>query len=209
MSEVITISTTDYIIYGSVAGAKAYFAGSYLNSDTWSALSSAEQKQSLIQATRIFERTTWDGSPTDPIDKSNLASQPANTQPLQWPRSGLVDRNGVSIGSDTTPLDVDYGCYELAVNLTANALVSSQDRQVKAESSTEKVGELEVTTSNEYFAATSRGQGRFTPAVDEYISIWLSANQVLDLGCATGTAYDESIFTNADGAWGLTDTGLN
>lgn len=65
-----------------VAGADAYFA-SQLYAAAWFAATTDEKAQALITTTRALSRMNWDGWPW------------TRTQALPFPRSGLLEKNGI------------------------------------------------------------------------------------------------------------------
>lgn len=183
MSEIVTVKGVANMIYGTLVGAKAYLAAAS-HGQAWAALDSAIQKQLLITASRMLERQSWAGDPTDPVDKSDFASQPADTQPLQWPRSGLTDRNEVTLDDTTIPAELDEASYEIAIDLNSTDSTiqtsSTTVSNVKSEKSSEKVDQA-VTVSEEttYFSDASvggiGGPTRFPNIVHELIGIWLGS----------------------------------
>lgn len=102
--------------YASLADAAAYHA-SQLYGAAWAAVEDGEdqQAQALITATRILdEHITWAGWPT------------SYQQPLGWPRSGVVNRNGYQIVNGTIPQALKNATAQLALDLiTAGALTNS------------------------------------------------------------------------------------
>lgn len=180
MSEVVTVGGVPEILYGTRAGAKAYHAGNSAGS-SWAALAADAQRNALITATRLLERQAWAGAPTEPVDKSDYSSQPAGTQPLQFPRTGLSDANGVAVSSTSIPYQVDYATYELALVLSADpATVQGQQvatSLVKEHRLLERVeGAVTVDETNKYLTADQAGivPGRFPQAVMELIGLWLA-----------------------------------
>lgn len=180
MSEVLTVGGAPEIIYGTRAGAKAYQAGNAAGA-SWAALSADAQRNALLTATRLLERQAWAGSPTLPVDKSDYASQPVGTQPLQFPRTGLSDANGAAVSSASIPYQVDYATYELALAISLDpTTVQAQQVStslVKEHRLLERVeGAVTVDETNKYLTADQAGivPGRFPQAVMELIGLWLA-----------------------------------
>lgn len=84
-----------------------------LNADAWSDSADEQQRQSMIQATRLLDQLVqWQGWITD-VD-----------QALEWPRTGVVDCSGRSVDSDEIPQAVKDAQSELALHLLqANRMV--------------------------------------------------------------------------------------
>ena len=93
----ITIAGVEYEIYGTLNGANAYFKAA-AHGAPWFAVAGSIRSQYLVTETRVLERTGWQGAPTDTVTPVPPATLPlsAGEQALQWPRTGLVDRNGVA-----------------------------------------------------------------------------------------------------------------
>jgi len=73
----------------------------------WIAQSTDTKSTQLIRATRILNRECYLGVATDP------------TQALQFPRSGLLARNGGALDPATIPLDLELATIELAIMMRA------------------------------------------------------------------------------------------
>lgn len=169
----VNISGTDYDIYGTQAGAKTYFAAA-THAAAWQALSGTDEKRYLVTATRMLDRAKWRGQITDP-DTPQL---------LEWPRSGLVDKNGLPVDPNTVPVEVEEATYELAnymagEDATAAGIQNSPNTgsNVRRTKQRDKVGDLETESETEYFRPTSGpGQStRFPQIVTELIGLWLEA----------------------------------
>ena len=75
---------------------------------TWSSASNDLKDQSLLMATRLMdEHIEWTGAPSDVI------------QVLNWPRSGMWDRNGNAMDSDSIPNGVRDATAEFARQIIA------------------------------------------------------------------------------------------
>lgn len=92
--------------YATVARADA-IAETRLFGATWADTSETDQEptksQALISATAELDTLPWLGVKTDP------------DQPLEWPRTGVVDRNGNPIPDDVIPRAVELATIELAL----------------------------------------------------------------------------------------------
>lgn len=96
--------------YLSVADATLYFDN---NDDsvataatTWAALSTAQKEHALRSGTTFLDDNwslRWKGFRT------------GNTNPLDWPRSGVVDQDAYTVASDAIPVDIEESCAEAAI----------------------------------------------------------------------------------------------
>lgn len=174
----ITISGTLYEVYGNLASANSYFSAA-VHGAPWAAASSSTRNQALVTATRVFERTAWQGAPTEPVDKTQ--PQPADTQPLEWPRTGLSDMNDVEVPSDSIPQDVVDGSFEYALAVINDATVqtvSAPGTNQKVDNLTERVeGAVTVTTEKTFFRSTLGAHGQFPTIVQDYIGQWLASTK--------------------------------
>jgi hypothetical protein len=174
----ITISGTLYEVYGNLSSANSYFTAA-IHGAPWTAASTADRKKALVTATRVFERTGWQGAPTDPVDKTQ--PQPASTQPLEWPRTDLVDLNDVVVPSDSIPQDVVDGNFEYALAIINDAAIQTAAQtgsNVKVDNLTERVeGAITVTTEKTLFNSTLGKNGQFPTIVQDYIGLWLASTK--------------------------------
>lgn len=94
--------------YITVADANDYFDGALYRTD-WPAGSSgadlALKQTALVTATRHLDRLIWKETRT------------TFTQRLQWPRVGLVDRDGNYLDADTIPQEIKDATCELALHI--------------------------------------------------------------------------------------------
>lgn len=103
-SSQVTIGGNQYWIYGSLSGADEYFAASQ-SSAVWGALTDEQKSIVLVSAARFIDRQQWQGQRT------------VTTQPLAFPRTGLLDCDGNAVADDTIPDGVVLGSYETALSL--------------------------------------------------------------------------------------------
>lgn len=101
----MTINSTpkdaDAVSYLSVEEATSYFGGKY-GADKWTTLSTTDQEKLLVSATRQIDSFVFSGRKTDA------------DQALEWPRQGIIDREGRSINQDTCPKKLKDATCELA-----------------------------------------------------------------------------------------------
>jgi hypothetical protein len=171
----ISISGQTIEVYQDLAQANAYFA-TVINGATWSAASSGDRNRALVTATNVFDRTSWQGDPTEPIDKDQPPA--ALTQPIAWPRTGLVDRDGVSLDETEVPRDIEYGNLEYALALIEDAAIldkPTSGSNLKSDLLTEKVDVIQVTTRKEWFTPTANKATKFPTNVFDYVGFWLDS----------------------------------
>lgn len=102
--------------YASVAEADAYFDIIPGFSETWADLSINAKENWLKFSTRVLDaRTNWEGT------------KYVETSALRWPRSGVVDRDGLSVDTGVVPTAVKHGTFELVRILEAEDVTTGQD----------------------------------------------------------------------------------
>lgn len=105
----LTISSTTFDVYNSRAEVDAYVLGAILPAGVVYTTDSNRKDKLIVQATRILETLVWAGARFDTD----------TPQPLQWPRTGLSDRDGLAIDG-TTPQDVLSAHAELCIFMDIN-----------------------------------------------------------------------------------------
>lgn len=101
--------------YGDVAGADAYFFNS-LSSDAWTDASIDNRNKGLITATRLLDATfSWKGTKT------------RRDQPLDFPRAGVFDEDGIVFNYQTLPNELIVATYETAKSLLKSGLDAFDD----------------------------------------------------------------------------------
>lgn len=112
--ETITIGSSSYSVYGTEAAIKSYLAGR-LGTDAYDDASSTDRKKAHVQATRWIDREHWAGARTDPD----------TPQPLDFPRTGIVNCDGEAVDPDTVPPEVVYATAELELIILNDASASA------------------------------------------------------------------------------------
>lgn len=78
------------------------------SSTTWSGASNDQKDQALLMSTRLMdEHVDWTGAASDTV------------QVLNWPRTGMWDRNGNGMDSDSIPNDLRDATAEFARQIIA------------------------------------------------------------------------------------------
>ncbi len=111
----VTIKGTVFEVYGTRALADDYMKAR-LGASAFTSAGGADRDRALVTGTRWIDRQNWAGQATD--------VPPA--QVLQFPRTGLVDKDGNAVGSVAVPLLVEEANYELALILLQDA--TAQDK---------------------------------------------------------------------------------
>src|SRR5690242_3602262 len=138
----VTIGAVNYDVYGDMTGATNYLNGSSsAAAAAWRALTPGgdDQKRTLVDAARVFNRLGWEGAPTTPYPGS---------QPLAHPRTGLTDRDGNAMSSSVIATDIINGSYELAAQIAADPGVADSSSAPGGNIKSMKAGPASV----EFFA---------------------------------------------------------
>lgn len=204
----VNVSGVSVDVYGSINELKAYAAGVLLPAGVTFTSDNDRLKRLLVTTTRLFERTAWEGEPTDL----------ATPQPLAWPRTGVTDGNGQAVDPGTVPPAVFDGFFEMAVFLDTDTtglaalLTGSSGSNVRRTRTRRKVGELETEDEQENFVGTRHGPNRrpvWPDSVLGFLRPFLRSDASALAGCASGTA-QKSAFQNGPEAEGiLSDFGYN
>ncbi len=206
----IKIGTTFHAVYDTKANADAYFNAAS-HGAPWLAAEASTRNQLLVTAARVFERETWLGDPTLPIDKSDFETQPSGTQPLEWARTGLTDKNGVAISSASIPQDVIHGNFEYALALLNDSTVQTADptgSNVKAEKSSKRIeGAITVSTETQFFNPTLGRSSPYPGIVMDLIGQFLEGASGLTLSFVSGTDAT-SPFADGGDDFGFTSGGI-
>jgi len=149
----LVVGTNSYV---DVATASTYFQHA-IHASAWRSASNNDKTSALVTATRMLDRQRWLGE----------KYQPAPTQVLDWPRSGLVDEEGQPIDETTVPQFVLDATCELGLQLISNAAVQDQN-STGSNIKSLKAGSAEI----EYFATGTSGT-RFPTIVQELIGQYL------------------------------------
>lgn len=183
----VSISGTDYDVYGDTAGLKAYMAAR-LGSTNYDAADSGNKKAAHVSATRWLDRANWQGQKTDLV----------TPQSLEHPRTGLTDKDDNVVADDAVHITVEEACYELVEYLLGDpALTGSPDSGSNVRSA--KAGSAEV----EFFKPTEGSYPRFPTEANELIRYFLEGSSGISAPYAPGVDA-ESQFDDGD-SYGLSD----
>lgn len=178
----VTISGTDYDVYGTTAGLKSYMAAN-INSAAYDDASSTDRKKAHVSATRWLDRANWQGAMTDLV----------TPQPLEFPRTGLTDKDGNEVASDAVPDEVDEACYELVIYLLDDATITQSPDQGSNVKNVQ-AGSAQV----EFFKGTQGKFPRFPIEAHELIRYFLEGASGISPPYAPGASV-ESQFDDCDG----------
>lgn len=165
----VTIGGNPYNVYGDETEADLFMAADIELAAGWTALTGDQKPQGLVSATRLIDRQDW------------LGAIAVDGQPLEWPRTGLTDKNGTEVVSASLPQFVENACIILAAmlaaksTLQASASTGSNVKRVKA-------GPAEV----EFFNSTLTSGAIFPARVQDLLGLFLD-NQAVTGMCAAGT----------------------
>ena len=174
----IDYSGTSYIVYANLVEALAVLQVDPTRMTAWAALSDEDKGIRLIAATNRLDLLNWQG------EKAGGSSQPN-----QWPRSGLVYRDGESVPDDAIPLAI-----ERATILLAGSIASTPAHSNVGTSSTStkrvKAGSAEV----EFFHRQESVSGKpiQDETVFELVRDWLEGSNLV-------TGSTGSLATGTDG----------
>jgi hypothetical protein len=189
--ETITIGSDVFSVYGlgnadPVADADTYFAATF--GETWSALSTLEKQQAIISAHRLMDRAIlWSGTKT------------VAAQPCQWPRDGATNGcTSEAVTDGTTPDDIAYGEFELAMAIAADStLLSSSGTGTNTKRV--KAGSAEV----EFFQPTAgtNDETRLPQNVHDLVACFQDGQNILPSSgtLSSGTGDSTSFDGDADG----------
>lgn len=145
-----TITANSYL---SIASTSEYLESKGVT--TWSTLTTDTKTTTLIQATYYMELLPWRGI------------KALSTQPLEWPRRGVYDRNGYPILSTEIPTPIKRGQAELALRYSLSKDPLSDLSVGDGYISMERVDVIEV-----QYRAGYRSNVSF-PEVDQILSPFL------------------------------------
>lgn len=171
----ITIDSTNYSVYASVATITAYLQADPVLGPVWEALSEASQKQYAVTATRTLDRQRWPGEKTE------------DSQTNAWPRTGTgID----GVEDDVVPQAIiDADC--LLAGYMANGWTATTTTTASG-IKRQKAGSVEI----EYFAGGVTTSGtRFPLPVWELLLPYISgssASSALSFGTSGTSAFDTS-----------------
>ena len=153
-----------------VAGANSYstasFATTYLTSigkgTDWSSTATL-QEASLVRSCYFMETLDWIGLKT------------YSTQPLEWPRRNITDKNGYYISATCIPLQLKWVQCELAIRfLNGNDPLPDQD--TTGNIIREKVDVIEIE-----YERGGASQVPYQPFVDQLLKPWLKSRANIEL----------------------------
>lgn len=111
--------------YVSVAEADDIIDANIHVSSKWFALTEPQRERLLVWATRyINSHTNWKGHKTV-VGTIGTGNVRVGESPLDWPRTGVCDRNDIEIGANEIPMQLKVATAEMARYLI------DQDRTVE------------------------------------------------------------------------------
>lgn len=184
----VTINGSVYQVYGDLPSATIYMQAAPHLASSWATATPDQQASALVSATRMLENMVWQG----------VRTAPAPGQPLEWPRTGVVDRYGAAVDSSTIPAAVLNGAYELAGAIRMSSKVITDASGTSSNKKVVQAGSARV----EFFVPVA-GTRLPTPVVE-----WLG--QFLAGAGGAGAPWPEAYGTDGESQFDLTDRfGLN
>lgn len=117
------------------------YAEDYLEAASeWTALPQATQERHIRVVTRYLDANfgnCWRGS------------RASKTQALDWPRSGVYDRDGFQVANDSLPAPLERACAQFVVEALSDDLLPNLDSSGRVKRKREKLGALEEETEYE------------------------------------------------------------
>lgn len=150
----VSINGTDYTVYQDVTEADEYFNGSS-SFDTWDGYTSDEKARSLVSATRLIDRQSWQGE------------KESDAQTLEFPRTGVQDCSGNDVEAATTLAKIEEASLLLALNIVDGGTVQTS-ASTEDLTQTLKAGSVMITN----FRAAEGTATRFPTDVMELIGCY-------------------------------------
>ncbi len=141
---VATAGAANANTYCTRADADQYDADHPQSGTTWSSASGDEKDQALLMSTRLLDQhVDWTGAAADSVQR------------LNWPRTGMWDRNGYGLDSDAVPAGLRDATAEFARQVIA------EDRMADDAISTKGITGLKAGPVNLQFSG--RGGPKVVP----------------------------------------------
>lgn len=166
----VIIGAVTYEVYGDVAAADEYFNASSSYA-TWAAYDADTKARGLVSATRLLDRQTWQGELTAISPETGLA----------WPRTGVTDRYGDAVDSETIPEDIIEASFLLALDINSGGTVETSATNEDLTKRL-KAGSVEI----EKFRADQDTVSRFPLSVSELINQYLTSNVAIATSLSFG-----------------------
>lgn len=140
------------------------FADSRLHISAWENATGNQKRSSLRWATARIDEMQF------------MGSRASNTQSLKWPRTGLLNEEGIDIPDDALPKELKRATFELAISLIGSDSVSLTGLE---QFDRLKVGSIEIEPSK------SVSSNLLPPSVSRLIGQWING-QVFTIRIARG-----------------------
>lgn len=165
----VVIGAAVYDGYADQSTADAFLAADFARATAWAALTNDQKGQALVSATRRLDRLKWLGEKTSAV------------QPLQWPRTGTVDCDGVAVPDSTVPIAIIHATILLAADITAKSSLED-DTSTATNIKRVRAGRVEI----EFFSGQQQGL-ILSKHLFELVSCFLGGSDVLGFAVAFGT----------------------
>jgi len=152
----LTVGQNSYV---DVATADTYFTY-MIHATVWrESADTTTKEQALITATAFLDRQDWEGT----------RYQPVATQPLEWPRSGLQDKDGNDLDETAVPQQILDATCELGL-----ALINDPSLLDSTGTGSGNIKRLKAGSAEIEYIRSEKGT-RFPTIVQELIGLWLTA----------------------------------
>lgn len=154
--------------YGTLAGADAYHAAR--GREDWAEADEPDRLAALVRGSDYIDqryRGAAMGGCAGPSFPGKKAG--GRAQPLEWPRTGAVDRGGDPIAADEVPVEVERAAYEAAYRELLEPGSLSPDYIPAQLVTREKVGPIEVSYSDKAGGAGDNPMRPVTTVIDEIL----------------------------------------
>lgn len=183
----VDIGGESYEVYDTQANVENYLAAS-IGASAWAALEAATgQRQAMVTATRMFDRTVWDGE------------KASDSQPIAHPRTGLTDRDGDAVADDAIHADILAAFAELCEVLAADSNTVQDEATAGTNEKRYKAGPVEI----ERFRPTYQSAARWPQRILELIRPFLGSPSSTAYGLVSGAdgeaVYDGDSFRLTEG----------
>lgn len=169
--------------YKARSEADTYFNDS-LRKEQWAAFSGSTKDRGLIEATRVFERQAWAGDKEVP------------SQALAFPRTGLVDKDGIALtGAETLDI-IGEAQFEYALVLLADS-----DALNTRDATGSNVKSVGAGSAKIVFFKATKGS-RFPLTVTDLVGDFFGGKGGTTIGGIVSGNCDSSSFTSPDDKYG-------
>ena len=171
----VTISAVDFSVYCDEVDAAAYLLGR-LETTAWDDADPDTRAKALVTATRFLDRQAWQGTKTEAAND------------LEWPKTGVLYRDGSAVDDSELPQQLIDACVELALALLSDATIQEQTDNTGSNVASVGAGPAQVA----FFRPTSGT--RFPTIIDELIGQFLAG----EVSATWGEVFGDDVEAESD-----------